>query len=141
MATTQIRCKKPIRPKAQYIAPPLDAAELTRVQEILGTLLYYDCAIDFTMILVTIGTLASQQANGTKATVDAIIHLLNYCATHSDATVRYFASDMALHIENDASFLSETKVCSRPRPWLPFPQQPTQGPNQTTPTRRSTTHA
>jgi hypothetical protein len=43
----------------------------------------------------------------------AITHLLNYCATHPNATLRYVASDMMLHVESDASYLSETKGRSR----------------------------
>lgn len=89
--------------------PPLDAKDTKRVQEILGTLLYYARAVDSTM-LAAIGTLASQQANGTEAAMRALTQLLNYCATHPDATVRFTASDMVLHVESDASYLSETNL-------------------------------
>jgi hypothetical protein len=64
-------------------------------------------------MLTAIGTLASQQANGMQATVRALTHLLNYCATNPEATVQCTASDMILHVESDASYLSETKACSR----------------------------
>jgi hypothetical protein len=37
---------------------------------------------------------------------------LNYAATHPDAIVRYKASGMVLHVESDASYLSETKARS-----------------------------
>ena len=87
--------------------PILDLSDKRKVQEILGTLLYYAHAVDSTM-LVAIGTLASQQATPTIATMHAITHLLNYCATHPEATVHYHASDMILHVESDASYLSET---------------------------------
>jgi hypothetical protein len=43
----------------------------------------------------------------------AIIHILNYCATNPDATVRYVACDMILHVDSDASYLSATNACSR----------------------------
>jgi hypothetical protein len=66
--------------------PPLDAAGTTRLQEIIGTLLYYARAVDPTM-LVALGTLASAQANRTKATVTAVTQLLNCCATHPDAVI------------------------------------------------------
>jgi hypothetical protein len=42
-----------------------------------------------------------------------VTDLLNYCATHPDAVVRYHASDMALHIHSDASYLSVAKARSR----------------------------
>jgi hypothetical protein len=103
--------------KVQLTAPPdttepLSPAAKTRLQEVIGTLLYYARAIDSTM-LVALGTLASAQSQGTKATALAITQLLNYCATHPDATVRYHASDMHLHIHSDASYLSERQARSR----------------------------
>jgi hypothetical protein len=59
--------------KTQYVpAPdisvPLDAADIKCVQEILGTFLYYARAVDYTM-LAAIGTLATQQSQGTCATM------------------------------------------------------------------------
>ena len=91
---------------------PLDAAGLTRLQEVVGTLLYYARALDSTM-LVALGTIASAQAKGTEQTADAVTQLLNYAATHPDAIVRYHASDMQLHVHSDASYLSESKARSR----------------------------
>jgi Reverse transcriptase (RNA-dependent DNA polymerase) len=94
--------------KAQLTAPidntkPLDKHELKFVQEVLGTLLYYARAVDCTM-LPAIGTLASQQANGTQATLQNVRQLLDYCATHPDATIPYSASNMVLNVESDASY-------------------------------------
>jgi hypothetical protein len=74
-------------------SPVLDATGTKRVQEVLGTLLFYARAIDSTM-LAAIGMLASQQAKGTKATMQALTQLLKYCATHPDATIHFIASDM-----------------------------------------------
>ena len=103
--------------KTQYAplpdaSPALDAADTKRVQEILGTLLFYTRAVDSTL-LAAIGELASQQAHGTAATMRGIVHLLNYCATHPDAQVRYHKSDMILWVESDASYLSVSKARSR----------------------------
>ncbi len=47
-------------------------------------------------MLPAIGDIATQQTNGTKATMQAITQLLNYCATHPDAFIHYHASDMCL---------------------------------------------
>ena len=91
---------------------PLNAAGLTRLQEVIGTLLYYARAIDSTM-LVALDTLASAQAQGTDLTAQAVTQLLNYCATHPDVIIRYHASDMQLHAHSDASYLSESKARSR----------------------------
>jgi Zn-dependent M28 family amino/carboxypeptidase len=56
---------------------PLDAAAIKQVQQITGTLLYYVRAVDAT-ILMALGTIAAQQAQGTEATTIAINHLLDY---------------------------------------------------------------
>ena len=40
-------------------------------------------------------------------------HLLDYLATHSEAKVRYYASEMVLNIHSDASYLSEPEAKSR----------------------------
>jgi len=128
--------------KTQYVpdpdhSPALNASDSLRVKEVLGTLLFYARAVDSTM-LVAIGTLATQQANGTKATMNAITQLLNYCATHPEATVRFIASDMVLHVDADASYLSETKARSRAAGYHFLSSQPTDptkppGPNDPLP--------
>jgi hypothetical protein len=41
--------------------------------------------------------------------------MLDYLATHPDATIRYHASDMILHIHSDASYLSVSNARSRLR--------------------------
>ena len=53
-------------------------------------------------MLVTLGTLASAQSKDTATTMNAAIQLLNYAATHPEATIRFHASDMILHIHSDA---------------------------------------
>jgi hypothetical protein len=39
--------------------------------------------------------------------------LLNYCACHPDAKIRYTASDTILNIHSDAGYLNETETRSR----------------------------
>jgi hypothetical protein len=100
----------------QYTEPKDTSAALTpagktRLQEIIGTLLYYGQAIDST-ILIALGSLATAQLTGTENTAQAMTHLLNYCANHLDATVHYHASEMHLHIHSDASYPSVTKARS-----------------------------
>jgi hypothetical protein len=81
----------------------LSGAGITCLREVIGALLYYARAIDVTM-LVALGTIASAQAKKTEATAQAITRLLNYCATHPHAIVRYHASDMQqLHVHSDVS--------------------------------------
>jgi hypothetical protein len=62
---------------------------------------------------VTLSTLASQQTRGTKLTEADANKFLNYCATHPDATIRYYPSDMILKVHSDASYNSEPKARSR----------------------------
>ena len=62
-------------------------------------------------MLLTLGTLATQQGTPTLAILTAFTQLLNYCSTNPEATLRYTASDM--HGESDASFLAETRSCSQ----------------------------
>lgn len=90
----------------------LDEKGKKRIQEILGTLLYYGRAVDPT-ILVTISHLSTQQAKPTINTMTAVNQLLDYCSTHPNAVSRFHASDMVLHVESDASYLSEAKAKSR----------------------------
>jgi hypothetical protein len=93
-------------------SPALDPNGILRLQQVVGVLLYYARAIDSTM-LVALGTIASAQSNGTEATAEATTKLLNYAATHPDATIRYNASDMVAHCHSDASYLSEPNSRSR----------------------------
>jgi len=65
-------------------SPNLDKTQVKRLQQIISIFLYYGRALDLTM-LVSLGTLAAAQAEGTQATVEACTQLLNYAATHPDA--------------------------------------------------------
>lgn len=85
---------------------------LKRVQQIVGSLLFYARAVDNT-ILVGLSAIASEQTNATQLTKKRCDQLLDYCATHPNAVVRYRASSMVLNIHSDASYLSETKARSR----------------------------
>lgn len=93
-------------------SPPLPADQVQRIQQVVGTLLYYARAVDSTL-LVALNTIASSQAKATEHTAAAVTHLLDYCATHPNAMIKYFASDMTLHIDSDASYLSVSLARSR----------------------------
>jgi hypothetical protein len=90
----------------------LPPSTLTRIQEVIGTLLFYGRAIDSNM-LVTLGTITSQPSKGTQATEQALTQLINYAAAYLDGTVRYHDSDMNLHVHSDSSYLSEASAHSR----------------------------
>jgi hypothetical protein len=103
--------------KTQYIEEHknshlLPQKDITRIQQLAGTLLYYLRAVDPTLIFPVNG-LASEQTHDTAATADKVIKLLNYCARNPEAKLCYHASDMILNIHSDASNLSERESKSR----------------------------
>lgn len=93
-------------------SPLLDSEQKTRIQQIVGTFLFYARAVNATM-LVALGSISSQQSAPTETTRTAVNCFLGYAATHPNAVLRYSASDMVLHIHSDASYLSEAKARSR----------------------------
>jgi hypothetical protein len=56
--------------------------------------------------------IATEQTKATE-TQAATNQMLDYLATHPDATIRHRASDMILHIHSDASYLSVSNARSR----------------------------
>eukprot|EP00804_Cyclotella_cryptica_P028183 CCRYP_011053-RC/>CCRYP_011053-RC protein AED:0.33 eAED:0.33 QI:0/0/0/1/0/0/2/0/415 len=93
-------------------SPPLDKPGITRIQQIVGTILYYARCVDIT-ILMTLSTISHKQARATQRTNLSVTQLLDYCATHPDATICFRASDMVLNIHSDASYLNAPAACSR----------------------------
>ena len=77
--------------------------------QIVGSLLYYARTIDSTL-LVALSDITSAQSKGTEETQKAARKLLDYCATHPEAKIRYKGSQMALHIHSDASYLLAPKA-------------------------------
>ena len=64
-------------------------------------------------ILTALSEIASQQAAPTEKTMQRVNTFLNYMATHPDAIIRYYASDMILNVHSDASYLTAPKARSR----------------------------
>jgi hypothetical protein len=99
-------------------APDNDASALLpedrkqRIQEIVGSLLYYARAVD-NKLLVALSAIASRQAQATVATEQAVHLLLDYVATYPSDGIVYRASDMILCAHADAGFLNETNARSR----------------------------
>jgi hypothetical protein len=91
---------------------PLNAKGIKRLQEVIATLLFLARAVN-NMMLVALGTLAAAQTHGTEQTMQALIHLLDYAATHPNAAIRFHKSDMILYVHSDATYLSEAKARSR----------------------------
>jgi hypothetical protein len=62
---------------------------------------------------MALSTIASEQAKGTQNTMLKTKQLMDYMATHPNATVRFNASDMIMNVHSDASYLSEANAHSR----------------------------
>jgi hypothetical protein len=93
-------------------SPLLDDKGKKRIQNIIGSILYYAQAVDM-MVLIALSTIAMLQAKPTEKTMERCVQLLNYLAMHADTKIRFYASDMIMNIHSDASYLLESKACSR----------------------------
>jgi hypothetical protein len=102
--------------KTQYATndetPPLTAQQCLTIQKVAGSVLYYARAVDPT-VLMPLNDIAMEQTKATEKTQAATNQMLDYLATHLDATIRYHASDMILHVHSDASYLSVSNARSR----------------------------
>jgi hypothetical protein len=102
--------------KTQYATkdetPPLTAQQCLTIQKVTGHVLYYARAVDPT-VSMPLNDIATEQTKATEKTQAATNQLLDYLATHPDATIRYHASDMILQIHSDASYLSVSNARRR----------------------------
>ena len=88
------------------------AHEIKRLQQIIGTFLFYSHAINPTL-LTALSELSSAQATATDATKCACQEFLDYCASHPDGSIRYHASDMILKLHSNSSYLNTVGARSR----------------------------
>jgi hypothetical protein len=93
-------------------SPQLDAKGIKRVQQIVGSILYYARAVDMT-ILMALSAIAVEQTKARTKMLGKCMQLLDYLASNSKAKVRFYTSDMIMNIHLDASYLSETGAGSR----------------------------
>jgi hypothetical protein len=99
-------------PMAPDTTTPLSDAQIKRVQDIVGSFIWYGRASDPTL-MAALSAIGSRQTKGTEKVMAAAHHLLDYLATHPDAAIRYHSSDMILAFDTDASYLSEPDAKSR----------------------------
>ena len=64
-------------------------------------------------ILAALSDIAGQQANPTGKKMQRVNTFLDYMATNPEAKIRYYASDMVLNMDSDASYLTAPKARSR----------------------------
>ena len=82
------------------------------MQSIIGALLYYARAIDNTL-LPALNEVAMFQSSPTESIKKRCETMLDYVATFPNVTLRYYASNMNLHIDSDAAYLVAPKAKSR----------------------------
>ena len=92
--------------------PFLTKKDTTHIQSTAGTFLYYARAIDST-ILPALNEISGSQSQPTAYTQEETQQLMDYLHTHPNAFVRYYASDMILHVDSDAAYLVLPKARSR----------------------------
>ncbi|KAL7479589.1 hypothetical protein ACHAW6_005315 [Cyclotella cf. meneghiniana] len=108
----------PLTDTAASLTPP----QIKHIQQIVGTLLYYSLAVDPTLA-AALNAIASRQSQGTEAVMDACKQLLDYVAAHPNAMIQYCASDMALALDTDGSYLSEHGGKSRAAAYMYLTKQ------------------
>ena len=91
---------------------PVDKTQQKHLQQVLGTLLWYGCGVD-SSILTALSTLASQQTKPTTQTMTRLQQLLDYIASQDPAVITYRKSDMVYSIHSDAGYLNEAEARSR----------------------------
>ena len=74
-------------------SPLLSTPDKTHLQEIVGSLLYFDRCINST-ILATLGSIRTNIADGTERVAAMAAYLLNFCANNRNPKVRYYTSDI-----------------------------------------------
>jgi hypothetical protein len=75
---------------------------IKRVQQIVGSILYYARAVDM-MVLMALSVIAVKQTKAMTKTLGKCMQLLDYLASNSEAKVRFYASNMIKNIHLDAS--------------------------------------
>ena len=93
-------------------SPPAGQEGITRVQKVVGSILYHARSVDSTP-LVALKILASEQAHATEKRITNMNHMLDYLATNPNTQVRFYPSNMNLNDHSDASYLSAKDTKSR----------------------------
>ena len=91
---------------------PLNKEGILKIQQIVGSILYYEREVDMT-VLMSLSSIASEQTKTTEKTHSRCLQLLDYLASNPDAKIRFHATDMIMNIHSDASYLSEPNTRSR----------------------------
>jgi hypothetical protein len=85
--------------------PPLTAKQCLNIQKVPRSILYYARYV-YPTVIMPLNDISAEQTKATEKTQTETNKLLEYLDTHPDATIRYHASNMILHIHSYASYLS-----------------------------------
>jgi hypothetical protein len=97
--------------KTQYAAdeddsPFLNKEEMKYIQAVARTLLYYERAVNKT-ILPTLSVIATEQSKPTEKTKETIKQLLDYCASQEEEVISYSASKIIIAVHSDARYCNK----------------------------------
>ena len=102
-------------------SPPLDDADIKRIQEIICGLLFYARSL-FNNIFVALSDIGTQQAATTKRTNVTISQFLDYVATYTNDGIIYCSSNIILAAHADTSYLNSIKPRSCTITYIMLPQ-------------------
>ena len=85
--------KNKVLPNEVLQSPTLDKKETQKVQQKVGTFLYYGRSVDPT-ILVALNEIGRQQSKPTMKTLKQLAHLMDYLYTYPNATLRFYSGTM-----------------------------------------------
>jgi hypothetical protein len=102
-----VRCTSSNSPPRGHFPEPVSGG-----QRVLGSILYYACAVDIT-VLMALSSIAIKQMKGMTNTMQKAKQLLDYLATNPDASIWYRASNIIINMHLDASYLSKPDARSR----------------------------
>eukprot|EP00957_Ditylum_brightwellii_P211491 15366227-Ditylum_brightwellii.AAC.1 len=93
-------------------SPPVLKETIEYIQTAVGMFLWYGQIVDLTL-LSALNDILAQQAAPTEQIVKELDHFLNYMWAYPNATVRFHASDVILHIHSNAAYMVLPEARSR----------------------------
>ena len=94
-----------IAPIPDSLAPLVSNVKKNRIEGIVGSLLFYARAM-YPIILPAFNDIVAEQSAPTIKIDTTVSKLLDFCSTYPNTCICYSASDMVLHIDSEASYLS-----------------------------------
>lgn len=91
---------------------PTTKTEMRQVQSITCTFLYYSRAIDPTMMVALNDSAAIQSKPTHNMLTKCNCLLMDYATTYPNAKLRYFASNMVLHVNSNTTSFVQNNVRS-----------------------------